>query len=403
MSPYLHLDEIILAITVLLTISAVVIPLARKLGIGPELGLLLSGVILGSSHMLGLTQIDRLQEVSELGVVFFLFVIGLELDVRRVWALRRYSVALGSLQVLLTGLALMCYWRVFAQSWSLALLLGLVLSNSSTALVLQILHQKGELDQEHGQVAFGVLLFQDLAVVPIIALTPLLAGTGSADSIAWWNAVPALGVMLILFLIGRHVCPWLFRLAIARHLNETFTAVMFIAVLGSAWLASRVGLSMALGPFIMGVALSSTEHRHRLVEEVTPFKNLLLALFFVSVGIAIDVSVLKGHTARILMHAIVIVSVKIAVLYLASRALKLGHRPAARISFLLAQGGEFGFVVLGALLASGVVTPIQFASGVMVIALTLIATPWLDHIGIMCSRPPRSESEPSQLSANKSP
>lgn len=395
---YLHLNEIVLAITLLLTISAVVIPLARRLGIGPELGLLLSGVILGSSHMLGQTQVDRLREVSELGVVFFLFVIGLELDLQRVWSLRRYAVALGTLQVLVTGLVLMFYWRLFTPSWSLALLLGLVLSNSSTALVLQILHEKGELNQEHGQAAFGVILFQDLAVVPIIALVPVLAGTGSAESVSWWSAWPALGVMLILFLIGRHVCPWLFRLAIARNMSETFTAVVFIAILGSAWLASRVGLSMALGAFLMGVALSSTEHRQRLVGEVLPFKDLLLALFFVSLGLSIDLSVLNGRMTKILMHVVVIVSVKIAVLYLAARVLKIGHRLAARVSFLLAQVGEFGFVVLGALLAAGVVTPVQFASGIMVITLTMLATPWLDHIGIMCSRPARSEPETSRLS-----
>jgi len=282
---YLHLNEIVLAITLLLTISAVIIPLARRLGIGPELGLLLSGVILGSSHMLGPTQVGRLREISELGIVFFLFVIGLELDLRRVWSLRRYAVALGTLQVLMTGLVLMFYWRLFAPSWSLALLLGLVLSNSSTAQVLQILYEKGELDQEHGQAAFGVILFQDLAVVPIMALVPVFAGTGSAEPLSWWSVWPAIRVMLILFLIGRCVCPLLFRYAITRNMSETFTAVIFIAILGSAWLASRVGLSMALGAFFMGVALSSTEHRHRLEEEILAFKNLLLALFFVSVGI----------------------------------------------------------------------------------------------------------------------
>jgi len=162
LSPFLHLPDVILAIMLLLTISAVAIPFARWLGIGPELGLLLSGVILGSSHFLGATQVARLQEISELGVVFFLFVIGLELDLRKVWLLRRYALALGALQVLVTGFALMPYWRLFSPSWSLALLLGLVIANSSTALVLQILRAKGDLNEEHGQAAFGILLFQDL-------------------------------------------------------------------------------------------------------------------------------------------------------------------------------------------------------------------------------------------------
>jgi len=171
-----------------------------------------------------------------------------------------------------------------------------------------------------------------------------------------------------------------------RNMTETFTALIFIALLGSAWLAYHVGLSMAMGAFLMGVALSSTEHRHNIQEEVMPFKNLLLGLFFVSVGLAIDLRVLEDHTGKLLMHVLVVVTVKIVVLYLAARVLNMEHRPAVRLSFLLSQGGEFGFVVLGALLAAGVATPIQFASGVMVIALTMIATPWLDHIGIVLSR-----------------
>ena len=385
MNTYLRLPDLLLAITLLLGISAVVIPLARRLGIGPELGLLLSGVILGSSHFLGPTQVDRVRDLSELGVVFFLFMIGLELDLGQAWLLRRYAFVLGTLQVLATGAVLMFYWHFFTPSWSLALLIGLVLANSSTALVFRILERKGELSQEHGQAAFAVLLFQDLTVVPLIALVPVFAGTGSADY-SWWNILPAVAAMALLYVLGRYVCPWLFHLATARGLPETFTAVLFFAVLGSAWAAYHVGLSMALGAFIMGVALSGTDDRHRLREEVMPFKNLLLGLFFVSVGLSIDVSVLGNHTAKILMHVVVIVAVKTAVLYLAARLIKMDHGPAARLSFLLAQAGEFGFVILGTLLAAGVVTPAQFANGIMVIALTTIMTSWLDALGVAFSR-----------------
>jgi glutathione-regulated potassium-efflux system protein KefB len=276
------------------------------------------------------------------------------------------------LQVLATGLVLMFYWRLFASSWSLALLIGLVLANSSTALVFQILERKHELDQEHGQAAFAVLLFQDLTVVPIIALVPFFAGTGTSDLHVSWNVLPPIGLMLALFFIGRRVLPLLFRVTVAQGTNEAFTALVFISVLGSAWLASRVGLSMAVGAFLMGVALSNTEYRHQLREEVMPFKNLLLGLFFVSVGLSIDVSVLSGHPA--------------AVLYLVARAFKMEHAPATRISFLLAQAGEFCFVILSTLLASGVVTAVQFANGIMVVALTTIMTSWLDHIGVLLSR-----------------
>lgn len=390
MNSYLPLPDIILAITLLLTISAVMIPFARWIGIGPEVGLLLSGVILGSSNLLSPTQVGRLREISELGVIFFLFVIGLELDIRKVWSIRRYALGLGVLQVAATGVVMMFYWRLFTPSWSVALLFGLVLANSSTVLVLQLLQAKGELDQEHGQAAFGLLLFQDLTVVPIIALVPVFAGTGSAGPLSWWNVLLPIGVMVVLFVVGRHLCSRLFHLVDSQHISGTFTAVIFIALLGSAWLAFSVGLSMAIGAFIMGVALSDTEYRDRLREEVMPFKNLLLGLFFVSVGLTIDMSVLSGHTGKILMHVLAIVSIKVIVLYLAARALRMRHSSASRISFLLAQAGEFGFVVLGALLASGVVAPIQFSIGIMVIALTTIATPWLDRVGILWSRVGRS-------------
>lgn len=385
MNTLLRLPDLLLAITLLLGISAIVIPLARRLGIAPELGLLLSGVILGSSHFLAPTQVDRLRELSELGVVFFLFVIGLELDFGQAWLLRQYAFVLGTLQVLATGVALMFYWHLFISSWSLSLLIGLVLANSSTALVFQILERKQELNQEHGRAAFAVLLFQDLTVVPLIALVPVFAGTGSADY-SWWNVLPAVAVMALLFFIGRKVCPWLFDFADTRRMNETFTAVLFVAILGSAWAAFHVGLSMALGAFIMGASLSGTAHRHRLREEVMPFKNLLLGLFFVSVGLTIDVSVLSEHTGKILLHVLVIVAVKTAVLYLAARLIRMEHGPAARLSFLLAQAGEFAFVILGTLLAAGVVNHTQFANGIMVVALTTIMTSWLDALGVTWSR-----------------
>jgi glutathione-regulated potassium-efflux system protein KefB len=386
----MHLPDILLAITLLLTISAVMIPLARRVGIGPELGLLLSGVVLGLPHLLSPAHVARLRELSELGVVFFLFVIGLELDLRQAWSLRRYALGIGVLQVVVTALVLMVYWRWFGQTWSMGLLLGLVLANSSTALVIQILERKNELHQEHGRAAFAVLLFQDFTVVPIIALVPLLAGTGSTDVHSWWQVLPAVGVMALLFFIGRKICPWLFRMAGERHMSETFTAILFIAVLGSAWVASRTGLSMALGAFLMGVALSGTEQRHQLRNEVMPYKNLLLGLFFVAVGLTVDLSVLTEHTARILMHVLVIVLVKAAVLYLAARVIRMAHAPAARVAFLLAQAGEFGFVILGTLLASGVITPAQFANGIMVVALTTIMTPLLDTMGMIWSRLSRS-------------
>ena len=386
MNPYISLPDMVVAITLLLTISAVMIPLARWLGIGPELGLLLSGIILGSSHFLSASQIGRLGDLSQLGVVFFLFVIGLELDPRKIWSLRRYAFGLGAAQVIGTGLMMMFYWHFFAPSWSLALLLGLVASNSSTALVLQLLKGKGELEQDYGQATLALLLFQDLTVVPILALLPIFAGTGSAESFVWWDVLYAVGAMIVIFVVGRYVWPQLLRLVVAPNFGETFTAILFIALFGGAWLASSTGLSMAMGAFIAGVSLGSSEYRHRLEEEVLPLKNLLLGLFFVSVGLTVDLSVLSGNLARILFHVLAIVVFKVVVLYVAARAMSMQHGAAARVSFLLAQCSEFAFVALGALLALGSETQVQFSIGIIVVAVTMIMTPWLNALGILWSR-----------------
>ncbi len=386
MNPYISLPDMVVAITLLLTISAVMIPLARWLGIGPELGLLLSGIILGSSHFLNASQIGRLGDLSQLGVVFFLFVIGLELDPRKIWSLRRYAFGLGAAQVIGTGLAMMFYWHFFAPSWSLALLLGLVASNSSTALVLQLLKGKGELEQDYGQATLALLLFQDLTVVPILALLPVFAGTGSAEHFVWWDVLYAAGAMVIIFVVGRYLWPRLLRLAVAPNFDETFTAILFIALFGGAWLASSTGLSMAMGAFIAGLSLGSSEYRHRLAEEVLPLKNLLLGLFFVSVGLTVDLSVLSGHLAIILLHVLAILVFKIVVLYLAARAMSMQHGAAARMSFLLAQCSEFAFVALGELLALGTETQVQFSTGIIVVAATMIMTPWLNALGILWSR-----------------
>jgi glutathione-regulated potassium-efflux system ancillary protein KefC len=379
----MHLEQILFAIFVLLTVAALFMALSAYVGLGSILGLLATGFIVGPSGLAITQRVTELRHVSELGVVLLLFVIGLEMRPEKLWSLRRVVFGLGSLQVVVTGLAIAAYASLIHESWKGALLLGLGLALSSTAFVVQILEERGDMATEYGTTSFGILLFQDMAIVPLLALVPLLSnqvdmGEGASFLIRLARVVTALGGVII---FGRIVAPWLLDRLARQSNTEVFNAVIFIAVIGAALAMELAGLSMALGTFLMGMFLSGSPYRHQIETVVQPFKRVLLSLFFVSVGMSIDAEVLASVGPMIAAHMLVLLMIKAVLLFGLSYLFGVSRAAALRVAFLLPQCGEFGFVLFGAAVTTGLMTPYGFAGAVLLISMSMVATPLLARLG----------------------
>ena len=379
----MHLEQILFAIFVLLTVAALFMALSAYVGLGSILGLLATGFIVGPSGLAITQRVTELRHVSELGVVLLLFVIGLEMRPEKLWLLRRVVFGLGSLQVVVTGLAIAAYASLTIESWKGALLLGLGLALSSTAFVVQILEERGDMATKYGTTSFGILLFQDMAIVPLLALVPLLSdqvdmGEPASFLIRLARVVTALGGVII---FGRIVAPWLLDRLARQSNTEVFNAVIFIAVIGAALAMELAGLSMALGTFLMGMLLSGSPYRHQIETVVQPFKRVLLNLFFVSVGMSIDVEVLRSAGPMIAAHMLVLLMIKAVLLFGLSYLFGVSRTAALRVAFLLPQCGEFGFVLFGAAVTTGLMTPYGFAGAVLLISMSMAATPLLARVG----------------------
>ena len=343
-----------------------------------------------------------MRHFTELGVVLLMFVIGLEMRPTRLWSMRRYLFGLGSLQILLVGLAITLYVSIGVKSWQTALLIGLTLSLSSTAFVMQLLQERGELASKHGSGTFAILLMQDLAVVPLLALVALLSNnTAISSSIPLWQQLLILaGIFAVLWIFGLKIVPmaleWL-----ARHDNrEAFLLVVLLAVFFAAWMMHRAGLSMALGAFIMGMLLSGSSYNMQIRAFIEPYKGLLMSLFFVAVGMSIDLGALTERPLLFIGHTVVLISIKLLVLFPLAIAFGYSRGEATRITFLLAQAGEFGFVLFGSALALKVIDEEIFIMSVAVISLSMMFTPLLIRLGDWLARylekSPHGSSAPSR-------
>ncbi|MGL5695671.1 MAG: monovalent cation:proton antiporter-2 (CPA2) family protein, partial [Plesiomonas shigelloides] len=304
---------------VILFLSAAVIavPLARKAGIGAVLGYLLAGMAIGPWGLRLINDVEAVLHFSELGVVLLLFIIGLELNPGKLWQMRRPIFGLGALQVLLTAGLLMGLLLLLGFSWQSALISGLGLAMSSTAMGLQLMREYGMTRNDGGQSGFAILLFQDMAVVPVLALIPMLA-VGASDTTDWSMIAIRVGGVAALLLGGRYLLRPLFRMIANTGVREVFTAAALLVVLGTAFLMQAIGLSMALGTFLAGVLLAESEFRHELEIAIEPFKGLLLGLFFISVGMAVNLGILLTDPLWVALMVLVLVSVKAAVLFLVS-------------------------------------------------------------------------------------
>ncbi|EFP9120082.1 glutathione-regulated potassium-efflux system protein KefB [Shigella flexneri] len=314
------------------------------MGIGAVLGYLLAGIAIGPWGLGFISDVDEILHFSELGVVFLMFIIGLELNPSKLWQLRRSIFGVGAAQVLLSAALLAGLLMLTDFAWQAAVVGGIGFAMSSTAMALQLMREKGMNRSESGQLGFSVLLFQDLAVIPALALVPLLAG--SADEHFDWMKIGMKVLEFVGMLIGgRYLLRPVFRFIAASGVREVFTAATLLLVLGSALCMDALGLSMALGTFIAGVLLAESEYRHELETAIDPFKGLLLGLFFISVGMSLNLGVLYTHLLWVVISVVVLVAVKILVLYLLARL--YGVRSSERMQFagVLSQGGEFAFVL----------------------------------------------------------
>ncbi|MDJ0906935.1 MAG: monovalent cation:proton antiporter-2 (CPA2) family protein [Woeseiaceae bacterium] len=372
----------LLDIVFLLTAAVIAVPLFRALGLGIVPGFLVAGILVGPS---GLGLIDNTREIrqlAELGVVLLLFVIGIELKPARLWLMRRHVFGLGSLQVVVTGgLITAAIYLLTELPFRTAVIIGPALALSSTAFVLQLLAEKRMLHSEHGRGSLSVLLLQDLAVVPLLALVPLLAipeltiGTDIAIALA-----ETLGILLVVIVGGRYLLqPIMHRIARTKS-RETFTAFTVLLVLGSALLTEHLGLSMAMGAFIAGLLIADSPFRHEVIAEIEPFRGLLLGLFFMSMGMALDVDVFLANPLLSLGLLLSLLAIKFAVLWPLALAFGFDRRPGAAVALLLAQSGEFGLVIFAYAFQSELMAAGVFQQLLVIIVLSMLITPVLASV-----------------------
>ncbi len=394
----MELDNFVLSATLLLTVAALAVALFKHLGLGSVLGLLVAGIAVGpySPGPYVTTQVEGVRHFTELGVVLLLFLIGLETNPRRLWAMRRQVFGLGSLQILVSGVAIGAYSYLYRGSWPTALLIGFSLALSSTAFVLQLLQERGELSTRFGNTSFAVLLMQDLAIVPLLALVPILSdvGTLSREVPLWQQVGIVIGMLGLVFAFGRYLIPPTLERLMRQDSRDAFFLVVMLAVFVAAAAMHFAGLSMALGAFLMGMLLSGSRYSFQIHAHVEPYKGLLMSLFFVAVGMSIDINALAEQPLLFAQHVLVVVSLKILVLF--GLALAFGHdrRIATRIAFLLAQSGEFGFVLFGSAKALGVIDDHTFILTISIISTSMLLTPLLMRAGdALATRMPSPEGE----------
>ncbi|MCG2617448.1 monovalent cation:proton antiporter-2 (CPA2) family protein [Terrimonas sp. NA20] len=371
-----------------LAAAVIMVPIAKRLGLGSVLGYLFAGIIIGpvGLHFIGEEGQD-LMHFAEFGVVMLLFIIGLELEPSRLWRMRRSIAGLGGLQVGITTLVLAGAVMLLQLDWKQALVLGMILSLSSTAIVLQSLSEKNQLKTSAGESSFAVLLFQDLAVIPMLAILPLLAvshsgATGGhketgllAEWPGWAQTLAVLGSVAVVIISGRYLLRPFFRLIAKTGLREIFTATALLLVVGTATLMNAVGLSPALGAFLAGVVLANSEYRHELESDLDPFKGLLLGLFFIAVGASINFHLILSRPWMILGLVGAVMIVKMAVLTGLGKLFKLATPQNLTFAFGLSQVGEFAFVLSNAARDAGILSTEIMDTLVAVVALSMVITP----------------------------
>ncbi len=366
-----------------LAAAIITVPLSKKLGVGAVLGYLGAGVLIGPWTFRLIGNVGNIFRFSQLGVVLLLFIIGLELQPSRLWVLRKAIFGQGAAQVMVTGLIIAGGGLMAGLRPVSALVVGLVLSFSSTAFVLQILAEKNQLTTHHGRSAFALLLFQDLAAISLLALVPLLAPSANVpgQQAGLLAVAKAVSVVMLMIFVGRLLLRPFFRLAASTGLQEIFTAAALLLVMGTALLMDRIGLSMGLGAFIAGVLVADSEYRHELEADIEPFKGLLLGLFFIAVGMSVNLALIVQRPLTVFGAVLGLMFIKAVVLYVLGRIQGRNHPTALNLALFLSQGGEFAFVLFGAAAGAKVLDKSLVDFLVVVVSLSMAFTPILVVLG----------------------
>jgi glutathione-regulated potassium-efflux system protein KefB len=368
-------SEFLQSSVVFLSAAVVAVPLAQRLGLGSVLGYLLAGVFIGPWGLGLISDVDAILHFAELGVVLLLFLIGLELNPKKLWQMRGPILGLGGAQVVVTTAVIGSIISLFGFSMQVSLVIGMGLALSSTAIALKVIEEQDLNGTETGQSGFAVLLFQDVAVIPMLAVLPLLAG-GQGDG-SWLDVLTVLSSVIALLIGGHFLLRPLFRFVVMNGGRELFTVASLLVVLGIAVVMQKLGLSMALGTFLAGVLLAESEYRHELEIAIEPFKGLLLGLFFIAVGMAVNLGLLTLQPLEILAAVMALVVVKGLVLYALARAARVGSKARSRMAAILSQGGEFAFVIFTAASQEGILSKEQVAFLLVVVSLSMVTTPLL--------------------------
>jgi len=378
--------KLLLNIFVFLIAGAVVVPLAQRFRLGSVLGYLLAGIVIGPFALGLIGQADKVMHFAEFGVVMMMFLIGMELEPAVLWRLRRQIVGMGGLQIVLSAAALMAAGMILGFGWRPSLAVGLALAMSSTALVMQSLQERNLTHSLVGETSFAILLFQDMSVIPILIVIPLLAMSGapaaSSESLiahwpVWLQPVAVVAVIALVILAGRYGSRYLFQLIAKANLREVFTAASLALVIGVTLLMELVGVSPSLGAFIAGVVLANSQYKRTIETDIEPFKGLLLGLFFISVGMGMDFSVLLRHPCALIGAVVLLMAVKGLVLWLLGERFGLDTPMALGLAFGLSQGGEFAFVLLQLIGGLRLIDAEAQKFLTLLVALSIAATPLL--------------------------
>ncbi|MGF1685355.1 glutathione-regulated potassium-efflux system protein KefB [Photobacterium japonica] len=370
-------NDILSVSVVFLAAAVVAVPIAQRLGLGSVLGYLLAGIAIGPWGLRLIDDVDAILHFAEFGVVLLLFLIGLELNPKKLWQMRKPILGLGGGQVVITsvviaGVVMACQAFFPAITWRDAVVVGMGLALSSTAIALKVIEEQGLDGSETGQAGFAVLLFQDIAVIPMLAILPVLAGGGGGS---WMDFLWMIGGITALLVGGHFLLRPLFRWVVLSGVRELFNVAALLLVVGIALGMQSLGLSMALGTFLAGVLLAESEYRHELEIAIEPFKGLLLGLFFISVGMAVNLGLLVAYPLQILLAVTALIVVKGLLLYGLARAFGIRAKSRSQMAAILSQGGEFAFVLFTAAMGEGLLGASLSAFLLVVVSVSMMTTP----------------------------